>query len=228
MAFWDNAVAASDNTVEADEFEAAAYRLLAEQVIYDADRGSHVAYTLIRDFEREFKRALDPLGLTLKVNSNLRYACAIPRHAKSATATVEQTLLALVLRSIYDEEARAGRCDENGDVTYNLIDLGNHYKQTTSGRDLPMAGPLRVLMRTMQRWGIAKTIDIDDPLPAVAQPFAVVIRPGIADVLGETALQRLALFSQASLDDDAKADLSASAGEAQESVDTAEPQGDRA
>lgn len=198
MGFWDHAVEASNKTAEAAEFESAAYRLVAEQIIYESDRNSRVAYSLIREFEREFRRALEPLGLALRVNSNLRYACAIPQHAKSATASVEQTLLALVLRRIYDEEARAGRCDENGEVAYDLVDLGAYYKQATSGRDMPMAGALRSLMKAMHRWGIARMTNLDeDPLPnRTNQPFVVVIRPGIADVLGEAALQRLALFAQ--------------------------------
>ena len=215
MGFWDHAIEASSGTATASDFESAAYRLLAEQVIYDADRSSRVAYSLIRDFEREFRRALEPLGFALKVNSNLRYACAIPQHAKSATASVEQTLLALVLRRIYDEQARSGHCDENGEVTYDLIDLGTYYKQATNGRDMPMVGPLRTLMKTMQRWGIARIVDTDEAAASRSnQPFFVVIRPGIADVLGEAALQRLALFAQADPDDGAAhADAEAEPGE---------------
>lgn len=55
---------------------------------------------------------------------------------------------------------------------------------------------MRELVRVVQRWGIARRHeDVSDDDTDVEQPFVVVIRPAIADVLGETPLQRLALFA---------------------------------
>lgn len=197
MSFWANAVEATRQAVTEDEFEAAANRLITEQVLYAADRGSKVAYGLIRDFEREFKRALDPLGYTVRVNSQLRYACAIPKHVKTSPVTVEQTLLALVLRKIFDEETRSGHHDENGEVACDLVTLEMKYKQTTGGRELPAGSKLVSLMQWMRRWGIARVSEEEvDRFGHVAdQPYVVIIRPGIAEVLGEAALARIALFS---------------------------------
>ena len=196
MSIWDAAVEATQETTTVEEFEALAYRLVAEQVLYENDRNGRIAYGLVREFEKTFQRALEPLGIRLQVNATLRYACAIPRHPKAATASVAATLLALVLRRIYDQEARAGRQDENGDISVDLDYLSNHYKQATGGREIPGVGALRDLLRTMQRWGIARAVgDPEDAFgQGIAQPFIVVIRPGIVDVLGEAALQRLALF----------------------------------
>jgi len=197
MSFWANAVEGTRNAVTEDDFEAAANRLVTEQVLYAADRGSKVAYGLIRDFERDFKRALEPLGYAVRVNSQLRYACAIPKHAKSSPVTVEQTLLALVLRKIFDEETRNGHHDENGEVACDLVTLEVKYKQTTGGRELATGGKLVALMQWMRRWGIARVSDEEgDHLGHYAdQPYMVIIRPGIAEVLGEAALTRIALFT---------------------------------
>ncbi|SFU83714.1 protein of unknown function [Polaromonas sp. YR568] len=197
MSFWANAVEATKNVVTEDEFEGAANRLVTEQVLYAADRGSKVAYGLIRDFERDFKRALDPLGYVVRVNSQLRYACAIPKHVKSSPLTVDQTLLALVLRKIFDEETRSGHHDENGEVACDLVTLEVKYKQTTSGRELATGGKLTTLMQWMRRWGIARISEEDgDQFGRDAdQPYVVIIRPGIAEVLGEAALARIALFT---------------------------------
>ena len=197
MSFWANAVEGTRNAVTEDDFEAAANRLVTEQVLYAADRGSKVAYGLIRDFERDFKRALEPLGYVVRVNSQLRYACAIPKHAKSSPVTVEQTLLALVLRKIFDEETRHGHHDENGEVACDLVTLEVKYKQTTGGRELATGGKLAALMQWMRRWGIARLSDEEgDQLGHYAdQPYVVIIRPGIAEVLGEVALARIALFT---------------------------------
>lgn len=197
MSFWANAAEATKNAVTEDDFEAAANRLVTEQVLYAADRGSKVAYGLIRDFEREFKRALEPLGYVVRVNSQLRYACAIPNHAKTSSVTVDQTLLALVLRKIFDEETRSGHHDENGEVACDLVTLEVKYKQTTDGRELATGGKLIALMQWMRRWGIARVSDGDGDQIGhdTDQPYVVIIRPGIADVLGEAALARIALFT---------------------------------
>lgn len=196
MSFWANAVEATKNVVTEDEFEAAANRLVTEQVLYAADRGSKVAYGLIREFERDFKRALEPLGYVVRVNSQLRYACAIPKHAKTSPVSVDQTLLALVLRKIFDEETRSGHHDENGEVACDLVTLEVKYKQLTGGRELAAGGKLAALMQWMRRWGLARIADEEGDLPGhdADQPYVVIIRPGIAEVLGEAALARIALF----------------------------------
>ena len=197
MSFWENAAAATRNIATEDDFEAAANRLVTEQVLYAADRNSKLAYGLIRDFERDFKRALEPLGYLVRVNSQLRYACAIPKHARMSPVTVEQTLLALVLRQIFDEETRSGHHDENGDVVCDLVTLEVKYRQTTGGRELATGGKLLALMQWMRRWGIARVSDEDGNqfVHDTDQPYVVVIRPGITEVLGEAALARIALFS---------------------------------
>ena len=197
MSFWANAVEATKNVVTEDEFEAAANRLVTEQVLYAADRGSKVAYGLIREFEREFKRALEPLGYVVRVNSQLRYACAIPKHSKTSPVSVDQTLLALVLRKIFDEETRSGHHDENGEVACDLVTLEVKYKQFTGGRELATGGKLAALMQWMRRWGLARIADEEGDQPGLDadQPYVVIIRPGIAEVLGEAALARIALFS---------------------------------
>lgn len=217
MSFWTDAAEATKNVVTEDDFEAAANRLVTEQVLYAADRGSKVAYGLIRDFERDFKRALEPLGYIVRVNTQLRYVCAIPKHAKASTITVDQTLLALVLRKIFDEETRAGHHDENGEVACDLVTLEVKYKQTTDGRELATGGKLAALMQWMRRWGIARVEDEEHSQLGYGgiQPYTVIIRPGIAEVLGEAALARIALFSNTDVE----------VGSTEQTVDTATEEG---
>jgi hypothetical protein len=183
--YWEGPAAATEGTHTAEEFEAAAYRLVAEQTIYHADRHSRTAYWLVDRFERDFRHALAPLGIDVLINRQLRYACALPRHAKSGTASVAQTLLALVLRGIYDEAARLGQMNDHGEVVCDLIELSEKYRIAT-GRELPGKGEFDGLLRTMQRWGIARKgeeVVLDDD-EGTGQPYAVVIRPEFADVLG--------------------------------------------
>jgi hypothetical protein len=109
---------------------------------------------------------------------------------------VDQTLLALVLRKIFDEETRSGHHDENGEVACDLVTLEVKYKQTTGGRELATGGKLVALMQWMRRWGLARVSDDDGNQFGhdANQPYVVIIRPGIAEVLGEAALARIALF----------------------------------
>lgn len=190
--YWESLVSRSNGENTAEDFESAAYRLTTEQVIYHVDRHSRVAYWLVDRYEREFRQALAPLGLEVQVNRQLRYAYALPRHSKAGTASVAQTLLALVLRQIYDESARIGQLNDDGEVMCDLVELEEKYRLAT-GRELPGKGELDGLLRTLKRWGIARKEEdrAVDEGEYGAQPYVVVIRPAIADVLGETALARL-------------------------------------
>jgi hypothetical protein len=191
--FWDTPAARSDGMYRAEDFEVASYRLMVEQVLYHSDRNSKTAYQIVERYERNVRDALAPLGVDVHVNRQLRYAYAIPRHAKTGTATVQQTVFALVLRLIYEDCAKVGDSTDDGEVICDLVELAEKYKILT-GRDLGGRGELEALMRTMKRWGIARVATEDDDVGEEGladQPFAVVIRPAIVDLLGETALQRL-------------------------------------
>jgi hypothetical protein len=109
---------------------------VTEQVLYHADRHSRMAYGLIVQYERDFKQALAPLGVSIEINSQLRYVYAKPQHIKAGTASVAQTLLALVLRAIYDESARLGQFTDDGEVVCDLVELEEKYRLMT-GRELP-------------------------------------------------------------------------------------------
>ena len=68
MSFWTHAEEATKGVVHEEDFEAIAYRLISEPVLYQADRRSRTAYGLVREFDAEFKRALAPLGIVLRFN----------------------------------------------------------------------------------------------------------------------------------------------------------------
>ena len=68
----------------------------------------------------------------------------------------------------------------------DLIDLEQAYKDLI-GREMPDKATFRDLLAAMKRYGLVNFVEADDD-----QPFQIVIRPGIVDVLGETALLQLA------------------------------------
>jgi hypothetical protein len=195
--FWESVAARSNGLYSSDDLESAAYRLVAEQVLYHADRHSRVAYSLIDQYENDFKRALQPFGIHLLVNRGSRYACALPAHSRTGTASVQQTLFALVLRGVYDDSARIGDLTPDGEVWCDLIEFSEKYRLMT-GRELPSKGEFDSLFLTARRWGMVRKVDDSDLKIAASSfdgaNFTMAIRPAIIDLLGETALQRLAVW----------------------------------
>lgn len=190
------------------DFERAAYRLVTEQVLYAADRTARTAYHLVEDHFDDYVAALAPLGIRLERNAHYRYVVAMPAHGEGAPVTLEETLLLLVLRQRYDEAARQGQIEEQGEVVVELPELQEAY-QALAGRAMPDVGALRALVRSFRRWGVCKLVESegDDP-----QPFHLRARPAIVEIAGEQWLQRLdqhnrgdAEADDATEDDDATA-----------------------
>ncbi|RXR07430.1 DUF4194 domain-containing protein [Pseudoxanthomonas composti] len=199
---WSTLSQQSNGLYQPADFEQAAYRLITEQVLYSSDRGSRVAYALVESYLADFAEALKPFGVQLERNPHHRYVVALPMHGAGAVVTLAETLLALVLRRLYDQGMRRGEVADHGEVMVELADLQEHYQGLT-GRALPDVGTLRTLLGQLKRWGIARTEDTDAEDP---QPFTVLIRPAIVEVLGEQWLQRLDQHAVDELDMDASAE----------------------
>lgn len=195
--YWESLASRTDGQYTAEEFEMTAYRLVVEQVLYYADRHSRTAYWMSESYERDFRQALAPLGIDVRVNRQLRYAFTVPQHVKAGSASIMQTVFALVLRAIYDQSASTGQLSDEGEVVCDLVELAEKHR-LMSGKELSIKRQLDALMGVMKRWGIARKSEersFDDGEDVSAtQPYAVVIRPAIADLLGEAALARLAQF----------------------------------
>ena len=169
------------------DFERAAYRLVTEQVLYSSDRTSKNAYHLVETYLNDFAAALEPLGIRLERNAHYRYVVALPTHGEGTAVSLDQTLLILVLRHRYDAAMRQGQIEDQGEVIVELPELQEAY-QAMTGRSMPELGPLRETLRMLRRWAVCKTIDCepDDP-----QPFRIVVRPAIVEIVGAQWLQRL-------------------------------------
>jgi hypothetical protein len=196
---WNTLSQQSNGLYAVQDFERAAYRLVTEQVLYAADRTARVAYHLVEDHFDDFVGALAPLGIRLARNPHYRYLVALPAHGEGVAVTLDETLLLLVLRQRYDEAMRQGQIEEHGEVVVELPELQEAY-QALAGRPMPDVGTLRTLARTLRRWGLARLVDSDRDDP---QPFHLVVRPAIVEVVGELWLQRL---DQHNRDDDGAQD----------------------
>ncbi len=192
---WTQLSQLSGGTYIAQDFERAAYRLVTEQVLYSSDRTSRNAYHLVETYLADFAAALEPLGIRLERNAHYRYVVALPAHGEGTAVSLEQTLLILVLRHRYDAAMRQGQIEDHGEVIVELPELQEAY-QALTGRVMPELGPLRDALRMLRRWSVCKVVDCeaDDP-----QPFRILVRPAIVEIVGAQWLQRL---DQHNRDDD--------------------------
>ena len=96
-----------------------------------------------------------------------------------------ETRLALVLRRLYDDKMHVTEIIA-GEAFVDMIELERAYKDLLN-RELPATAVLNEQLQAMKRYGIARLEETRDE-----QRVQVVIRPGIVDVLGESALLQLA------------------------------------
>jgi hypothetical protein len=214
---WDRLAEDSDKEYTREDFEMAFYRIAMEQVLYFADRRSRSSYRLIDFYENDFRAALELMGANLRVNRELRYAAAISRHSKLGGASQDETLVALLLRKLQDEGIQRGEMTEEGEIHCEIPTLQDRYRLET-GRALPEKGRLDAILRACKRFGIVRIVDDDDDLHASApgdldQPYTIAIRPGIADILGESALERLAQWKPGNADENARAPIAVAAND---------------
>ncbi|UPG83887.1 DUF4194 domain-containing protein [Luteibacter aegosomatis] len=194
MANWER-LAEQSQLYTASDFEGAAYRLLREQVLYATDHGSRKPYDLVVKYLPQFRELLGQVGVSVVHNSALAYVVAIPNQNVGDKMRLSETRLALILRRLYDDKMHATEVLA-GEAFIDLIELERAYKELL-GRDLPDTTDLREQMDALKRYGIARREDVDGE-----QPFMIVIRPGIVDVLGETALLQLTAYADAAAEED--------------------------
>lgn len=193
MANWER-LADQSQLHTVSDFENAAYRLLVEQVLYAQDRRSRLAYDLIIKHLATYRELMGQLGVALLHNHHLSYLVALPNQAVADKMRLNDTRLALVLRRIYDDKMHAAEVT-HGEAFVDLIELERAFLDML-GRELPDQATLREQIDNLRRCGIARREDATDE-----QPFAIVIRPAIVEVLGETALLQLAAHANASEED---------------------------
>ena len=199
MSHWERLAAQSQTNVESD-YQKAGYRLVMEQVLYAADPRSRLAYELIVRHRKDYDALLAQLGMTITHNPHMGYLVATPNPYVAEKMRLAETRLALVLRRLYDDKMHATEI-VTGEAFVDMIELERAYKDLLK-RELPATAVLNEHLQTMKRYGIVRLEETRDE-----QRLQVAIRPGIVDVLGETALLQLA--AHASLPDEEDADEAA-------------------
>jgi len=181
---WERLAAQSPLYAEGD-YHKAAYRLIMEQVLYASDARSRVAYELIVKHRKEYDALLAQLGMRITHNPHMGYVLATPDQYVAEKMRLSETRLALVLRRLYDDKMHAAEILA-GEAFVDMIELERAYKDLL-GREFPARSQIEEQLHALKRYGIVRLEDSHDE-----QRLQAVIRPGIVDILGETALLQLA------------------------------------
>ncbi|MPM92575.1 hypothetical protein SDC9_139710 [bioreactor metagenome] len=183
---WDEVIRQGD-VYESSDFKSAAYQLVSNQIIYESNQSQATAYRLIDRYRDAFRDAFDLLGMSLKFDTTYRYIAAIPYVEKQKYLSTDDSLLLLVLRKGYHEQAIQGNL-EAGSAVLSIEELQELYRVETS-RELPNeVRALKDLLNRMKAFGVVKMPQTE---PGSDQPFDVAILPGIAALVSEATLSRL-------------------------------------
>lgn len=181
-------IAEQQETYTIGDFQRAALRLVVDQVLYQANSRQRSDYDLIAAYERDFAEVLDLLGCKLDHNTQERYVAAVPTQPEVSKIPLMHTLLALVLRKLYDHHMNRGSLNA-GIAGVGLSELETAFKEST-GRELPMKPQTELInmLDAMKRWGIARPMKADN-LGEVT--WYVEILPGIQSLINERSLAML-------------------------------------
>lgn len=182
-------LAENSDLYEVQDFESAAYQLMAAQVLYEFENPQRVAYTLIIRYRNEFKEAFRLFGMDLVFDDAARYVAAVPdRGNRRSVLPLAESQLVLVLRKLYHELASRGALEEGAIAIVTIDELLSAFQAATR-RDLPATGrEIAALIDQMHRFGIAKQVKCEDE---GVQPFDVAILPGIQTLVNEATLMKL-------------------------------------
>ncbi len=195
MSHWERLATQSQMHAESD-YQRAGYRLVMEQVLYASDQRSRLAYELIVKHRKEYEALLAQLGMRITHNPHMGYVVATPDAYVADKMRLTETRLAVVLRRMYDDKMHAAEIVA-GEAFVDMIDLERAYKDLLK-RELPPRTQLEEQLQALKRYGIVRLEESHDE-----QRIQVVIRPGIVDVLGESALLQLAAYAHTQESEDA-------------------------
>jgi len=190
---WSEFTKDKDSPYAEDDFRSAAYQLLTQQVLYESDKADRIAYQLINSHRNAFRDALDLFGMDIEFDNDYRYCTAIPRMLRKTQLSLIESLLMLVLRKVYHEQAIHGDV-VNGAAHISIDELQEAFRAETK-RELPTTTrELDALLDIMKRFGILRKTTTD---PGDPQPYAIEIRPGIEKLVGENMITRMAAAQDA-------------------------------
>ena len=193
---WEALAEGSDGQYRTEDFQQALYQLVTQQCLYQRHMHQSVSYRLISQYRGDFKDAADLMGLKLGFSDRHSFCYVVQDVAKAQPMDLKETLFLLTLRQIYHMRASAGDLTPDGVAAVDLPELQESYKLLTARELDTSRNAMDPLIKLARRQGLARAGESSDD---DAQPYAVEILPGIAEVLSEYALGRFGAAMKAEL-----------------------------
>lgn len=124
-----------------EAFEEAAYRIIAEQVIYHSIKIVAQLTGIIEQYERDFKDVLNQVGINLSVNRDKRYAVATPRYTAQYTAPFISYIDCACITSSLRRICTTRNMNDDGEVFVDLVDFEEKISCLITNRQLPQHAP---------------------------------------------------------------------------------------
>lgn len=199
---WNEVAESTEGDYIVADFQHALYQLVTQQCLYARFPNQSVAYRLISEFRAEFQEAVELMGLRLGFKDKHQFCFVTQEVVKPQLMDKRETQFLLALRQCYHLHATSGDLNELGEAMVGLVEFQEGHKALT-GQDIDVrTSAMEPLLRVTKRQGLALSTKTQE---GDAQPFAILILPGIAEILSEQAIGRFGAALKASLptDDDA-------------------------
>ncbi len=178
--------------LDADQIKQAAYALLSNQFLHRSRQRQRKHYETVVRYQSFFVNLMDALNQNLSINESHGYAGVVPQDF-TRRMKLEETLLLLVLRYIYDEEINAFHAHDDGSVDISVEDLQVRFQQLTK-RDLPYHKmELDAWTQPLVQQGIIDA-GADPEQPEIQR---IRILPSITALLTSGALSMLEMYAKA-------------------------------
>jgi hypothetical protein len=193
---WESIAEGTEGDYVVTDFQQALHQLVTQQCLYARFQHQSVAYRLISAFRNEFQEAVALQGLRLGFKDKLQFCFVTQEVTKPQLMDKKETQFLLALRHAYHLHATSGDLNELGEAHVGLVEFQEGHKALT-GQDIDVRTKvLEPLLKMAQRQGLARLVDTED---GDVQPHAILILPGIAEILSEQAIGRFGAALKASM-----------------------------
>lgn len=178
-----------------EDFQAAADLLLQRQFAYRGDRGSSRLVATIFANRGYFEDLMVALGRHLVVDDRIGMVGAVPLDGRGRRVPLEDTLLLLTMRFIYQEGIPA-RLTEGGEVEATTEEVVSKLEELTRRRraDLPRLRDWTRLREVVAGLG-SGIVREGEPVEDEEKNRVLVLRAGLLYAVGADALARLEAFA---------------------------------
>ncbi len=182
----------ADEELDGAELKLTAQMLLTRQFLIRHKPRHRCHYDRVVRYQKYYRNLMDALNHQLVINENHGYVGITPEDFVYRMK-LEETLILLALRYIYDEELNAFNLEEDGSVLVSVEDFEDRYLQLTQ-RDMPKTSTVfREYLKDFANHGILDT-EQDEFDPRVIR---IRIYPTISELLSGNMIERVAGYIMA-------------------------------